>query len=56
MPRKNPRPAAKKIRERIEAKLQAKARFDRAARPILTNPHSNDRLILAAIAARILGK
>lgn len=53
MPRKNPRPAAKKRAAKIAAKAALKTTFKRRAAPILAHPRANDRLILAALAADV---
>jgi len=51
MPRKNPRPAAKKRIAKIAVKAALKIAFKRRAAPILAQPRANDHLILAALAA-----
>ncbi|WP_169583096.1 hypothetical protein [Rhodobacter capsulatus] len=53
MPRKNPRPAAKKRAAKIAAKAALKTVFKRRAAPILARPRANDRLILAALSADV---
>ena len=53
MPRKHPRPAAKKRAAKIAAKAALKAAFKRRAAPILAQPRANDRLILSALAADV---
>lgn len=51
MPRKNPRPAAKKRAAKIAAKAALKAAFKRRVAPILAQPRANDHMLLAALAA-----
>ena len=53
MPRKHPRPAAKKRAAKIAAKVALNAAFKRRAAPILAQPRANDRLILSALAADV---
>ncbi len=54
MPRKHPRPAARKAAAKLKARAARMGRFKRAAAPILRNPRLGDDHILAAYATAIL--
>lgn len=55
MPRKNPRPAQKKLLAKQKARRENKALLDKKARPYRRDPHHGDGVILAALAASLLG-
>lgn len=56
MPRKNPRPAAKKARAKMKARMAVQANFRRKVAPLLSDYRHGDDVQLAAIAASIFKK
>lgn len=55
MPRKNPRPAQKKRLAKLKERRENKALFDKKARPYNRDPHTGDGVVLAALAASLIG-
>lgn len=56
MPRKNPRPAAKKAREKLKKRMEKGKRFERLAVPYRADPHFGDGMLLGLMAASIFKK
>lgn len=56
MPRKKPRPAAKKARDKLKERMAQGRRYERKAAPYLDEPRFGDGLLLSALAMSIFGK